>query len=155
MGRVAAGTAPVWPAWKIVLLATSIVVTFVVSRAVFLSDNASSLMSKFNLSRNNVEDLRSDTPKLDELNLLESRWYDCSAENIEAQRVSFAALADPGWYGGCHGHDVLKAIHRVSPGRCGKVLIDVGANKGVRFLLVAFREANEGGHFPPRASCSF
>lgn len=96
-------------------------------------------MSKFSLGglgRNvevvdDVDDLRSYTLKLDDLRLLESRWYTCSAENIEAQRVSFAALADPGWYGGCHGHDVLRAIHSISPGRCGKVLIDVGANKGV------------------------
>ena len=60
--------------------------------------------------------------------------FTCSSKQIEDQRASFVELTAPGWYSACEGHNTLKALHEASPGRCGKVFIDVGANKGVSLV---------------------
>lgn len=36
----------------------------------------------------------------------------------------------------CGSHDLMLAVHQASPVRQGKVVVDIGANKGVRALVI-------------------
>jgi hypothetical protein len=61
--------------------------------------------------------------------------YNCSAQDINDQAHDWGRTTGNNkgrWTVHCAGNNATDAIHAVSPGRKGKVFVDIGANKGVR-----------------------
>lgn len=59
--------------------------------------------------------------------------YNCSAEDIELQATTWRRMISESrtrWQIHCAGSNVTRALHRSSPGRLGKIFVDIGANKG-------------------------
>ena len=60
--------------------------------------------------------------------------FNCTAQDVIDQASDWRKMtsnSDGRWMVHCAGHNATLAVHRVSPGRQGKVFIDIGANKGV------------------------
>lgn len=59
--------------------------------------------------------------------------YNCSAEDIELQATTWRRMLSESktrWQIHCAGPNVTRALHASSPGRLGKIFVDIGANKG-------------------------
>lgn len=59
--------------------------------------------------------------------------YNCTSDDIELQATTWRRMtsaSDTRWQIHCAGGNVSRALHLSSPGRLGKVFVDIGANKG-------------------------
>ena len=64
--------------------------------------------------------------------------YNCSVEDIELQATKWKEMtsaSETRWKIHCAGSSVALALHKSSPGRLGKVFVDIGANKGCVMTL--------------------
>ena len=60
--------------------------------------------------------------------------FNCTAQDVADQAGDWHRMTSGNagrWMVHCAGHNATLAVHRASPGRQGKVFIDIGANKGV------------------------
>ena len=65
--------------------------------------------------------------------------YNCSAEDIELQATTWRRMLSESktrWQIHCAGPNVTRALHASSPGRLGKIFVDIGANKGYATRLL-------------------
>ena len=59
--------------------------------------------------------------------------YNCTPDDVELQATTWRRMtsaSDSRWQIHCAGGNVSRALHLSSPGRLGKVFLDIGANKG-------------------------